>query len=35
MATHPSVLAWRTPRTEEAGVLQSMGHKDSGKIEVT
>ena len=24
MATHSSVLAWRIPRTEEPGVLQSM-----------
>ena len=25
MATHSSTLAWRTPRTEEPGRLQSMG----------
>ena len=25
MATHSSVLAWRTPWTEEAGGLKSMG----------
>ena len=25
MATHSSVLAWRTPGTEEPGGLQSMG----------
>ena len=25
MATHSSTLAWRTPRREEAGRLQSMG----------
>ena len=25
MATHPSVLAWRIPWTEEAGRLQSIG----------
>ena len=25
MATHSSILAWRTPWTEEAGGLQSMG----------
>ena len=25
MATHSRILAWRTPRTEEAGGLQSMG----------
>ena len=23
-ATHPSILAWRIPRTEEPGGLQSM-----------
>ena len=25
MATHSRILAWRTPRTEEPGRLQSMG----------
>ena len=25
MATHPSVLAWRIPWTEEPGGLQSVG----------
>ena len=25
LATHSSILAWRTPRTEEPGGLQSMG----------
>ena len=25
MATHPSILAWRIPRTEEAGGLLSTG----------
>ena len=25
MATHSSILAWRIPRTEEPGKLQSMG----------
>ena len=25
MATHSSILAWRTPRTEEPGGLQSTG----------
>ena len=25
MATHPSILAWRIPWTEEAGRIQSMG----------
>ena len=27
MAAHSSILAWRIPRTEEVGGLQSMGHK--------
>jgi len=25
MATHDSILAWRIPRTEEPGRLQSIG----------
>ena len=25
MATHPSILAWRIPGTEEPGGLRSMG----------
>ena len=25
MATHSNILAWRIPRTEEPGGLQSMG----------
>ena len=25
MAIHPSILAWRMPRTEEPGGLQSLG----------
>ena len=25
MATHPSILAWRTPGMEEPGVLLSIG----------
>ena len=29
MATHSSVLAWKIPRTEEAGGVQSMGHNES------
>ena len=29
MATHSSVLAWRIPRTEEPGGLQSMGSQMS------
>ena len=27
LATHSSILAWRIPRTEEPGGLQSMGSK--------
>ena len=30
MATHPSVLAWRTPGTEEPGGLPSMGSQRVG-----
>ena len=30
MATHSSILAWRTPRTEEPGTLQSMGSQRVG-----
>ena len=33
MATHPSVLAWRVPWTEESGELQSMGHKETDATE--
>ena len=29
MATHSSILAWRIPRTQKPGGLQSMGHKES------
>ena len=28
MATHPSILAWETPQTEEPGGLPSWGHKE-------
>ena len=35
MATHFSVLAWRTPWTEEPGGLQSRGCKESDSTEVT
>ena len=28
MATHSCILAWRTPWTEEPGLLQSMGGKE-------
>ena len=27
LASHSRVLAWRVPRTEEPGRLQSMGHR--------
>ena len=30
MAPHPSVLAWRIPRTEEPGGLQSVGSQRVG-----
>ena len=30
MATHSSTLAWRIPRTEESGRLQSMGSRRVG-----
>ena len=33
MATHSSILAWRTPWTEEPGGLQSVGHKESDMAE--
>ena len=29
MATDPSILAWRTPWTEEPGGLQSVGSQES------
>ena len=29
MATHSNILAWRIPRTEELGGLQSMGSQES------
>ena len=29
MATHTSILAWRIPRTEEPGGLQSLGSQKS------
>ena len=31
MATHSSILAWRTPWTEEPGGLQSMGSQRIGR----
>ena len=33
IATHSSILAWKIPWTEEAGRLQSMGHKEAGTTE--
>ena len=30
MATHSSILAWKTPWTEEPGRLQSMGSQSVG-----
>ena len=33
MATHSSILAWRIPRTEERGGLQSMGSQESDTTE--
>ena len=35
MATHPSILAWRIPWTEEPGGLQSMGCTESDTTEAT
>ena len=29
MATHSSIIAWRIPRREEPGGLQSWGHRES------
>ena len=33
MATYASILAWEIPWTEEAGRLQSTGHKESDQTE--
>ena len=33
MAPHSSILAWRIPRTEEPGGLQSMGSQESDMTE--
>ena len=35
MATHSSILAWRTLWTEEPGRIQSIGSKESDTTEVT
>ena len=32
MATHPSILAWEIPWTEELGRLQSMGSQELDTI---
>ena len=33
MMTHPSILAWETPQSEEPGGLQSMGLQESDTTE--
>ena len=35
MATHPRILAWRIPQTEEPGKLLSMGLQRVGQDRVT
>ena len=35
MATHSSILAWKIPRIEEPGRLQSMGSQRVGQDRVT
>ena len=35
MATHSSILAWRTPWTEEPGGLQSRGSQRDGQDSAT
>ena len=35
MATHSSILAWRTSWTEEPSRLQSVGHKELDRTEHT
>ena len=35
MAAYSNILAWRIPRTEESGGLQSVGRKESDMNEVT
>ena len=35
MATHSSIPVWRISRTEEPGMLQSMGRKELNTTEVT
>ena len=33
MVTHPNILTWKIPWTEEPGKLQSMGRKESDTTE--
>ena len=35
MTTCSSILAWRSPWTEQSGGLQSWGHKELDMIEAT
>ena len=35
MATHSSILAWKIPRTEEPGKLQSIGLEREDTTEAT
>ena len=35
IAIHSSILAWKSPQTEEPRELQSMGLKESDTTEVT
>ena len=35
MAAHPNILAWRIPRTEETGGLQSVGSRRVGHDQAT
>ena len=35
MATHSSIFAWRIPRTEEPGGLESIGSQRVGRDEAT
>ena len=35
MVAHSSILAWRTPWTEEPGGLQSIGHTEPDTAETT
>ena len=35
MATHSSILAWRIPKTEGPGGLQSVGSQRAGRVACT